>query len=433
MIRSLFLSMGELNKGARRPRDVPPSRVSKLGVIGAGFMGAGIAYVSANAGIEVVLIDQSQDAADKGKAHSHKLMSDQIAKGRAKSADRDALLGRITATADYAALSGCDLVIEAVFEDRAVKAEATRRAQAVLGPDVVFASNTSTLPIGSLAEVAQNPETFIGVHFFSPVEKMLLVEIIKGPRTGDRAVAVALDYVRQLKKTPILVNDARGFYANRCVFAYLLEGHKMLLEGVPPAMIENVAKQAGMPVGPLSLSDEVAIDLCRKVMMAAKADLGDGAVDPAQMDLLDTMVVTNGRLGRKNRKGFYDYPEKGPKVLWSGLRDLQPTRLDPDTLDVTELKQRFLVAQAIEAARSMEEGIVTDPREVDVGSIVGFGFAPFTGGTLSYIEGMGLPQFVLLCDALSKRHGPRFNPPGLLLDMAKDHETFYGRFAPKAA
>ena len=433
MIRSLFLSMGELNKGARRPRDVPPSKVAKLGVIGAGFMGAGIAYVSANAGIEVVLIDQSQEAADKGKAHSHKLMSDQIAKGRAKSADRDALLARITATADYAALTGCDLVIEAVFEDRAVKAEATRKAQAVLGPDVVFASNTSTLPIGSLAEVAQDPESFIGVHFFSPVEKMLLVEIIKGARTGDRAVAVALDYVRQLKKTPILVNDARGFYANRCVFAYLLEGHKMLLEGVPPAMIENVAKQAGMPVGPLSLSDEVAIDLCRKVMMAAKADLGDAAVDPAQMDLLDAMVVTNGRLGRKNRKGFYDYPEKGQKTLWPGLRDLQPTRLDPDALDVTELKQRFLVAQAIEAARAMEEGIVTDPREADVGSIVGFGFAPFTGGTLSYIEGMGLPQFVLLCDALSKRHGPRFDPPGLLLDMAKDHETFYARFAPKAA
>ena len=430
MIRSLFISMGELNKGARRPRDVPATKVRRLGVIGAGFMGAGIAYVSAQVGIEVVLVDQSQEAADKGKAHSHKLMSDQIAKGRAKTADRDALLARITATPDYAALAGCDLVVEAVFEDRGVKAEATRRAQAVLGPDVVFASNTSTLPISSLAEVALNPADFVGVHFFSPVEKMPLVEIIKGTRTGDRAVALALDYVRQLKKTPIVVNDARGFYANRCVFAYLLEGHKMLLEGVPPAMIENAARQAGMPVGPLSLSDEVAIDLCRKVMLAARADLGEAAVDAGQMALLETMVVTEGRLGRKNRKGFYDYPEKGPKTLWPGLAALQPTKLDPDTIDVTELKQRFLVAQAIEAARAMEEGIVTDPREADVGSIVGFGFAPFTGGTLSYIEGIGLPQFVLLCDRLEKRHGPRFSPPGLLIDMAKDHETFYSRFDP---
>lgn len=428
MIRSLFLSMGELNKGARRPKDVPPTSIRKLGVIGAGFMGAGIAYVSANAGIEVVLIDQSQEAADKGKALSHKLVSDQIMKGRAKTADRDALLARITASADYAALAGCDLVVEAVFEDRTVKAEATRRAQAVLGGDVVFASNTSTLPIGSLAEVALDAGNFVGIHFFSPVEKMLLVEVIRGAKTSDRAVAVAIDFVRVLKKTPIVVNDARGFYANRCVFAYLLEGHTMLLEGVPPAMIENVARQAGMPVGPLSLTDEVAIDLCRKVMVAARQDLGADAVDPAQMDLLDAMVVTNGRLGRKNRKGFYDYPEKGPKSLWPGLAQFQRTILDPATLDVAELKQRFLVAQAIEAARAMQENIVTDPREADVGSIVGFGFAPFTGGTLSYIDGMGVAPFVLLCDTLAKKHGPRFDPPGILLDMAKDHQTFYGRF-----
>jgi 3-hydroxyacyl-CoA dehydrogenase/enoyl-CoA hydratase/3-hydroxybutyryl-CoA epimerase len=262
---------------------------------------------------------------------------------------------------------------------------------------------------------------------------MLLVEVIKGSRTGDRAIAMALDFVRSVKKTPILVNDAWGFYANRCVFAYLLQGHKMLLEGVPPAMIENVARQAGMPVGPLSLTDEVAIDLCRKVMIAAKADLGEAAVDQAQMDLLDSMVVGHGRLGRKNRKGFYDYPEKGPKTLWPGLAEYQPTRLDPDSIDVDELKHRLLVAQAIEAARAMQEGIVTDPREADVGSIIGFGFAPFTGGTLSYIDGIGLAPFVLLCDELSKKHGPRFDPPGILLDMAKDHETFYGRFAARTA
>ncbi len=428
MIRSLFVSMGELNKGARRPKGEPPTRVRKLGVIGAGFMGAGIAYVSAQAGIEVVLVDQTRDAADRGKAHSHKLATDQVNKGRSTSADRDALLGRITASADYDALSGCDLVVEAVFEDRAVKAAATRQAQAVLGPAVVFASNTSTLPITGLAEVAADPETFIGIHFFSPVEKMLLVEIIRGRRTGDRAVAVAMDFVRALKKTPILVNDARGFYANRCVFAYLREGHTMLLEGVPPAMIENAGRQAGMPVGPLSLTDEVAIDLCRRVLLAAKADGGDEAVDPAQMDLLDAMVVREDRLGRKNRRGFYDYPEKGAKRLWPGLAGLQPRRLDPDAIPVDDLKHRFLVAQAIEAARAVEEGIITDPREADVGSIVGFGFAPFTGGTLSYIEGMGVPQFVLLCHALAKRYGSRFEPPGLLIDMARDHETFYGRY-----
>ncbi len=320
-----------------------------------------------------------------------------------------------------------------MFEDRAVKAEATRRAQAVLGPEVIFASNTSTLPITSLAENALDAENFLGVHFFSPVEKMPLVEVIKGARTGDRAVAAAMDLVKLLKKTPIVVNDGRGFYANRCVFAYLLEGHIMLREGIPPAMIENLARQAGMPVGPLSLTDEVAIDLCRKVMIAAKADLGEAAVDADQMALLDAMVETHGRLGRKNRKGFYDYPERGPKRLWAGLHEFARTALDPDTVDVGELKQRFLATQAIAAVRTLEEGIVTDAREADVGSIVGFGFAPFTGGTLSYIEGIGLPQFALLCDTLAKRHGYRFDPPGLLLDMARDHETFYGRFGAKAA
>ena len=433
MIRSLFISMGELNKGARRPKDIAPTVLKKVGVLGAGFMGAGIGYVCASAGLDVVLIDQTQESADKGKALSHKLVTEQINRGRAKSADRDALLGRITATPDYEALMGCDLVIEAVFEDRTVKAEATRKAQAVLGPDAIFASNTSTLPITSLAEAWNKPENFVGVHFFSPVQKMPLVEIIKGTRTGDRAVAVAMDLVRALKKTPILVNDARGFYANRCVFAYLLEGHKMLLEGVPPAMVENAGRQAGMPVGPLSLTDEVAIDLCRKILVATRTDLGEDAVDAEQMDLLDAMVVTQGRLGRKNGKGFYDYPDKGSKTLWPGLAELQPRKQDPDAISVDDLKKRFLVAQAIAAADAMAEGIVTDPREADVGSIVGFGFAPFTGGTLSYIDSMGVGQFALLCDDLSKNYGPRFNPPGLVLDMAKDHETFYGRFGTKAA
>ncbi len=431
MIRSLFVSMGELNKGARRPKNIPPTNLKKIGVIGAGFMGAGIAYVSAMAGLDVVLIDRDQEAADKGKAYSDKLLSGAIAKGRSTEAAKADVLARITPTPDYNKLAGVDLIVEAVFEDRAVKAEATAKALAVVGPDAIFASNTSTLPITSLAQNWPKPENFIGIHFFSPVEKMLLVENILGAKTGERALAVALDFVRAIKKTPIVVNDTRGFFANRCVTNYLREGHLMLMEGVPPAMIENTAKMAGMPVGPLSLNDEVALDLGWRILNAAKKDLGEGAVDPAQEKLLEAMVVKAERFGRKNGKGFYDYPAGAPKRLWPGLADLQPVKLDPDTLNVEELKQRFLVVQAVEAARTIEEGVVVDPREADVGSIVGFGFAPFTGGVLSYIDFMGAKAFVALCEKLEAKYGARFKPPALLLDMAKKGETFYGRFAPK--
>ena len=432
MIRTLFVSTGELNKGARRPKAVEPTRISRLGIIGAGFMGAGIAYVAASAGLDVVLLDRTQEAAEAGKARSHKLISDQIAKGRAKTADRDALLARIAAGTDDQALLGCNLVIEAVFEDPGIKTEVLRRVEPLLGPDVIWASNTSTLPITSLAAASHHPDRFVGIHFFSPVWLMPLVEVIKGHQTGERAIAVALDFVRLLKKTPILVNDARGFYANRCVGAYLSEGHRMLLEGVPTAMIENLARQAGMPVGPLSLSDEVALDLVRTVV----TDLADGAgaeVDPGQKRLLDTLVIDFGRHGRKNRKGFYDYPEVGQKRLWTGLSALQTVRLDPDRIDRTALKQRFLVAQALAAADAILQGIVTDPREADVGSIMGFGFAPFTGGTISYIETMGLPGFVLLCDTLAKAYGPRFAPSQALIDMAKRGATFYGAGAASEA
>uniref|UniRef100_UPI0025F8ACCC 3-hydroxyacyl-CoA dehydrogenase family protein n=1 Tax=uncultured Rhodoblastus sp. TaxID=543037 RepID=UPI0025F8ACCC len=297
------------------------------------------------------------------------------------------------------------------------------------GPDAIFASNTSTLPITSLAANWSKPENFIGVHFFSPVDKMLLVETILGEKTGDRALAVALDFIRAIRKTPIVVNDSRGFFANRCVTNYLREGHLMLMEGVPAAMIENVARMAGMPVGPLSLNDEVALDLGWRILQATKADLGEQAVDPAQEKLLEEMVVKLGRFGRKNGKGFYDYPAGAPKKLWPGLGDLQATRLDPDAIDVTELKQRLLVIQAVEAARTVEDGVVTDPREADVGSIIGFGFAPFTGGALSYIDFMGVKNFVALCDALAAKHGARFAPPALLREMAEKGETFYGRFA----
>ncbi|MBI1981950.1 MAG: 3-hydroxyacyl-CoA dehydrogenase family protein, partial [Methylocystis sp.] len=402
-----------------------------IGIIGAGFMGAGVGYVSALNGLDVVLVDRDQESADKGVATIDKLISSSVKKGRATAADKDALMARVVATADYAALKGCDLVLEAVFEDRAVKAEATRRAQDVVGSDVIFASNTSTLPITSLAKTAQKPENFIGIHFFSPVEKMPLVEVILGKKTGDRALATALDFVRIIKKTPIVVNDSRGFFANRCVLNYVREGQIMLIDGVPPAMIENVARMAGMPVGPLSLNDEVALDLGWKILQATKKDLGEGAVDPAQERALRFMVEENGRFGRKNGKGFYDYHADGTKSLWPGLSALAQNALDPDTLDVAEMKQRFLVTQAVEAARAVAEGVVTDPREADVGSILGFGFAPFTGGVISYIDGMGAKPFVALCDELAATYGPRFEPPQLLRDMAAKGETFYGRFMPQ--
>ena len=431
MIRTNFLSMGELNKGARRPASVPPTQLRKIGVLGAGLMGAGIAYVSALAGLEVVLIDRDRESAEKGKAYSDRIVGSQIAKGRAKAADKDALLARIKATADYAELKGSDLIIEAVFEDRAVKAEATRKAQAVVGPDVVFASNTSTLPISSLASTSETPELFIGVHFFSPVEKMMLTEIIMGEKTGAKALATAMDYVRAIRKTPIVVNDCRGFYVNRCVGNYMVEAHAMAMEGVPPAMIENAAKMAGMPVGPLALNDEVGIDLSWKILQAAKKDLGANAVNPAQEKLIEAMVVGHGRLGRKNGKGFYDYAANGPKSLWPGLASIVGKRLDPDTVSVQDLKDRYLFTVALEAARCLFEGIVTDPREADVGSILGFGYAPYTGGAISFIDGMGLKAFVAKAKALAKQHGARFEPGEKLVAMAERGETFYGLYGER--
>ncbi len=431
MIRSLFVSMQELNKGARRPAEVPPKAVRKIGVLGAGFMGAGIAYVSAQAGIDVVLIDRDQETADKGKAHSQKLITDQINRGRATGADRDALLAHITATPDYAALNDCDLIIEAVFEDRAVKEEAIAKAQAAIGKETIFGSNTSTLPITSLAKLFKDASRFVGIHFFSPVDRMMLVEVILGKKTGDAALAMALDYVRAIRKTPIVVNDSRGFYTSRVVGTYIREGHLMLAEGVPAAMIENVGRMAGMPVGPLSLNDEVAVDLAWKILKATEADLGPQAIDERQKALLQEMVEKRGRYGRKNAKGFYDYPQSGPKRLWPGLADLQPVKLDPDAIDVEELKVRLLAIQALESARCVEEGVVTDMREADVGSILGFGFAPFTGGTISYIDGMGSKAFVDLCNALAKKYGSRFKPSKLLRDMAKTGDSFYHRFPPE--
>ncbi|HSU99612.1 MAG TPA: 3-hydroxyacyl-CoA dehydrogenase NAD-binding domain-containing protein [Roseiarcus sp.] len=426
MTRSLFLSTGELNKGARRPAEVAPTNLKKIGVLGAGLMGAGIAHVSALAGLDVVLIDRDQESADKGKAYSDKVMSSQIAKGRAKTADKEALLQHITPTADYAELEGCDLIIEAVFEDRAVKDAATKKAQAVVGPDVVFASNTSTLPISSLAGTSLKPDNFIGVHFFSPVEKMMLTEIIMGEKTGAKALATAMDFVRAIKKTPIVVNDCRGFYVNRCVGNYMVEAHAMVMEGVPPAMIENAAKMAGMPVGPLALNDEVGIDLTLRILRAAKSDLGANAIDPAQEKLIEAMAAKEGRFGRKNGKGFYDYPANGPKSLWPDLGKIVGKRLDPDSVSIKDLKDRFLFTVALEAARCMEESIVTDPREADIGSILGFGYAPYSGGAISFIDGMGLKAFVARAKELAAKYGRQFEPGERLARMAERGESFYG-------
>jgi 3-hydroxyacyl-CoA dehydrogenase/enoyl-CoA hydratase/3-hydroxybutyryl-CoA epimerase len=433
MIRSLFVSMQELGKGARRPAGPAKSKFAKIGVVGAGFMGASIAYVTAAAGIPVTLVDRDMEAATKGKAHSEGLVKDSIGKGRMTQEQGEALLALITPSADYNDLADVKLVVEAVFEDRQVKKDVIEKVEAVLAEDAIFASNTSTLPITGLAKNSRRPAQFIGIHFFSPVEKMMLTEVILGKETGDEALAAALDFVAAIKKTPIVVNDTRGFYVNRCVFRYIHEAYDMLIEGVPAAMIENAAKMAGMPVGPLSLNDEVAIDLSQKILKASIADLGEASVDPQHMTLINKLVDDLDRRGRKNGKGFYDYPAKpAKKSLWPGLKDLFPQK-PADDFNVETLKQRFLATIALEAARTMEEGIVTDPREADVGSILGFGFAPYTGGTLSYIDGMGVKAFVALCEKLAASYGEHFRPTALLQDMAAKGETFYGRFDPYAA
>jgi 3-hydroxyacyl-CoA dehydrogenase/enoyl-CoA hydratase/3-hydroxybutyryl-CoA epimerase len=313
--------------------------MTRIAVIGAGFMGSGIAHVSARAGIAVALLDRDQESADKGKAKVAETIQKDIGRGRLKESDGNAMLARITPASDFAALAGADLVIEAVFEDRALKEDVVRRAEAVLPPETIFGSNTSTLPITSLAAASARPANFVGIHFFSPVEKMMLVEIILGKKTGDAALARALDFVRAIRKTPIVVNDSRGFYTSRVVGTYIAEGHHMLLEGVPAAMIENVARMAGMPVGPLSLNDETALDLSYKIMAATRNDLGEAAVPEAEWQMIDELVNKRGRLGRKNGKGFYDYPSNpgSKKRLWPELAELYPPVADPDAIDNSAL------------------------------------------------------------------------------------------------
>jgi 3-hydroxyacyl-CoA dehydrogenase/enoyl-CoA hydratase/3-hydroxybutyryl-CoA epimerase len=428
MIRSLFHSQQALSKGARRPSAVPESKVKTLGIVGAGFMGSGIAYVTARAGIDVVLLDRDMALAEKGKAHSAKLIESEIAKGRAAPAERDAVLARITPAQDFDALAPCDLVIEAVFEDRAVKAETWAKIDAALAPDAIRASNTSTLPITSLADYVEDKGGFVGIHFFSPVDRMQLVEIIKGRKTSDLALAKALDYVRQIRKTPIVVNDARGFFTSRVVTAHIAEAHYMLEEGIPPVLIENAGRMAGMPVGPLALADEIALDLQWRIMQATKRDLGEQYHDGPIDRILAEMVVKRERFGRKNGRGYYDYPPAARKRLWPGIADVVKLK-SPETFDFSTLKERLLIIQALETARCYEEHVLTDPREADVGAILGFGFAPFTGGPLSYIDTMGADVFVAKCRAHAKSHGPRFAPTEQLIAMAKSGTRFYAHAA----
>ncbi|NBD30438.1 MAG: 3-hydroxyacyl-CoA dehydrogenase [Alphaproteobacteria bacterium] len=425
MIRSLFINKEALEKGANRP-DVPDQKVKKVGVLGAGMMGAGITLVSAMAGMEVVLLDQSADAAEKGKSYTADYMDKGIARKKATEEKKAATLDLITATDDYAALEGCDLIIEAVFEDMSVKAEVTKKVLDVVGEDCIFASNTSTLPITELAKATDKPDQFIGIHFFSPVEKMMLVEIIKGAATGDRAVAKALDYVRQIRKTPIVVNDERFFYANRCIIPYINEGIRMVREGVAPALIENAAKLVGMPLGPLQLTDETSIDLGVKIAKATKAAMGD-AYPNEEVDEVLFWMEGEGRLGRKANAGFYAYDDKGKRQgLWDGLGEkYAPAEDQPD---LTDVQHRLLFAQVLEAVRALEEGVLEDIREGDVGAILGWGFAPWSGGPFGWLDMLGAAYAAERCDQLTAEHGDRFACPALLREMAEKGQTFYGRF-----
>jgi 3-hydroxyacyl-CoA dehydrogenase/enoyl-CoA hydratase/3-hydroxybutyryl-CoA epimerase len=430
MIRSLFINKEALEKGANRP-EVADERVRKLGVLGAGMMGAGIAYVAANAGIEVVLIDAEQASADKGKAHAESILDKGMKRGKVSADKKTEVLGRIRATTDYAALSGCDLVIEAVFEDPKVKAEVTAKAEAALGTDAIFATNTSTLPISDLATASGRPENFIGIHFFSPVDKMLLVEIIKGSETGERAVAKALDFVRQIRKTPIVVNDARFFYANRCIIPYLNEGMRMVREGVAPALVENAARLMGMPLGPLQLVDETSLDLGAKIARATRAALGAEYAD-ADVDEVVFWMVEQGRLGRKAKAGFYSYDDKGARQgLWDGLG--QQFAKAEDQPDLITVQHRLMFAQALEAVRALEQGVLSDIREGDVGAILGWGFAPWSGGPFSWLDMLGAEFAVSVCDDLETRFGARFRAPEMLRQMGDKGRRFYATTAAEAA
>jgi 3-hydroxyacyl-CoA dehydrogenase/enoyl-CoA hydratase/3-hydroxybutyryl-CoA epimerase len=424
LMRTMFVNKGLADKLARRPSGPSKSQVGKLGILGAGMMGAGVAYVSALAGIEVVLLDSSLELAEKGKDYSKQLLAKDVGRGRKTQAQAEAILARIRPTVNYDDLAGCDLVIEAVFENREIKADVTAKTEAVIPKSAVFASNTSTLPITGLAQASRRPAQFIGIHFFSPVDKMPLVEVIVGKKTSDETLARALDYVGQLRKTPIVVNDSRGFYTSRCFGTFCYEGMAMLQEGVSPTLIENAAKMAGMPVGPLAVADEVTIDLQWKVIQQTEKDLGRRFRRPAGYDVVQKFVEELKRPGRRFGAGFYDYPKDAKKQLWPGLAEVFPrAAIQPA---VEEVEKRLLYIQALETTRCLEEGVVTTAAEADLGSILGWGFPAWTGGTLSFIDTVGIRQFVADCERMSKRYGKRFKPSKWLKERAERNEPFHG-------
>lgn len=413
MIRTLFINKAAVDKLVNRPGSVAPRRVTRLGVIGAGMMGAGIANVASQVGIDVVLIDASSDKAEQGKATIAGLLGRDLKRGRTTPERIAAQLARIVATDDYAQLKGCELVVEAVFEDRGIKAEVTRKVEAQLDADAIFASNTSTLPITGLSKASVRPHRFIGMHFFSPVERMPLVELIIGEQTAEDTVAWAMDFIAQLRKTPILVRDAPGFFTSRVIMNFLHEGMKMVEEGVCPALVENAARQAGFPAGPLAVADEVALSLMQAILKAQDADnLPEQYRLRTGRRVIDRMVDELRRPGRRAGAGFYEYPEQGAKFLWPGLAAVYP--LKSEQPGVESLKERFLTIMALESARCLEEGVVINAVDADIGSILGIGYPAWTGGVLSYIETMGAGAFAERCNALAVVHGPRFeNTPAL--------------------
>ena len=423
LMRTMFLNKGEADKLARRPQDFARRVPQKVAILGAGMMGAGIAYCAAAAGIEAMLLDTSQEQAERGKAYSVALVEKAVARGNMNEETAQALLARIHPVTDYSALAGCELVVEAVFESREVKRGVTQQAAAVLAEGALFASNTSTLPITGLAQAWPRQDLFIGIHFFSPVARMPLVEVIRGQATSAEALARALDFVGALRKTPIVVNDSPGFFTSRVFGTFVDEGMAMLEEGIEPALIENAARMAGMPTGPLAIADEVTIELQANVQRQAKEDgLDERFQRQLSAGVVDRMMAL-GRIGRRGGAGFYDYPAGARKRLWPGLAEQFPPRAEQP--EAEELASRILVIQALETARCVEEGVIEHPADADIGSILGIGYPSWTGGTLSYIETLGLPAFVAECDRLAALHGKRFAVSPWLRARAEAGEPFY--------
>jgi len=425
MINTLWTQLNSIKKGQSRPNDFEHYKTKKVGILGAGMMGAGIAYVTAKAGIDVVLLDTDIAGAEKGKAYSATILDKAISHKHSTEEKKQALLNRIKPTISYDDLSNCDLIIEAVFENREIKAKCTEQSEAVIPNTAVYASNTSTLPITGLAKASTRPNQFIGLHFFSPVDKMPLVEIIMGEQTDDATLAKAFDYVLQIGKTPIVVNDSRGFYTSRVFGTYVSEGVAMLGEGVHPRGIEVAGMKTGMPMPPLALQDEVSLSLALHVSEQQQLDMAaEGkpiAVRPSY-EILKTLVKEHNREGKKNGKGFYVYADKGDKYLWPELMNLYPAKAEQPSQQ--DLIDRLMFIQANESAKCYQENVVRSVADTNIGSIFGWGFAPHQGGTLQFINAMGLEAFITRSRELVAQYGERFEPAQILLDMADKGEVF---------